>query len=570
LSSARSVAALLLCVAAFAGPALSPPPDPDVWWHLKAGNELLSGGPWPFKDTWSCTVPGHIWVNHEWLAEVLLASARRLGGEPGVVLFGALLAALAALLLFRASRREGLAPGPTAFLIGLGALAITDRLIPRPQIFTYVCMALFLERLAAARRDASPWVLPVIQLFWTNLHGPWVGLVSGSLLLLGGAIPQSSWSKRFQLVLLLAAASLCHPQTYRVLIEPLPRLLGGGLYRQTIQEWLPLSHPMERVIPQAPAAFLIMALGLVMAMVSVFKIPGRRSFGYPLLLALLALSPLVSNRNRDLISVALAPGFAFLFPAFRPGRRATLPFLIAALAMVVIPPAGLFKYPPAWPPRFELSRQNCPVAAAAFLNREPIGSRMFNAYDYGGYLMDTLKPKRLDFIDGRLLVGEDVYREYLETRDGGADAQAVLGRYDVDLLVIRYPQPGGYQNLAAQVRDWPDWALVFWDDETLIYVRRDRVPAEWLSSHQFRWLDPTLPPAMRNREYWIRHGEELVQEARRAADVAPTAARPVLAQALVLEYNGRLKEAAETYRRVLVTHPDNRPAREGLKRTEGG
>jgi hypothetical protein len=564
--------ALLLSIAAFAGPALSPLSDPDVWWHLKAGTEFLSGGPLPFRDTWSCTAQGRPWINHEWLAEVFLALARRIGGETGVVLLGALVLALAAFFIFRAAHRDGLPPAFIAILSCLGALAISDRLLPRPQIFTYLCLALLLERLGAIRRGASPWMLPVLQLLWTNLHGPWVGLSSGSLLLLGGALPDFSWRRRWKLIGFLALASLMHPQTYRVLIEPLPRLLGGGLYRQTIQEWLPIQHPVLRAIPQAPAAFLIMGLGAAAGIVGLFT-SRRRAWGYGAFLIALSLAPFVSSRNRDLICVALVPGIAFLFGdlrSLRARRAVSTALLVLSSVLILVPQAGFLHYPAAWPWRWRLSRANCPEGAVAFLNREGVGARMFNAYDYGGFLIDQLHTKRLDFIDGRLIIGEDVYRDYLEVQDGSDRSRMILDRYDVDLLVIRYPQPGGYQDLAARARDWPDWAFVFWDDATVVFVRRARVRPAWLQAHAYRWLDPTLPPIMRTRAYWVDHSEDLLEEAERAAKDAPRAARPVLAEALTYEYNGRPQDAARAYRRVLEMHPENRPAREGLSRLERG
>lgn len=567
-----SLLALLACVAAFAGPALSPVSDPDIWWHLKAGSEILSGGPFPFRDTWSCTAFGSAWVNHEWLAEVFLALARLAAGDAGVVLLSALVLAVTAGLLFRAARLEGLSSGAAAFLICLGALAMSDRLIPRPQIFTFLCLALLLERMAAARRGGPLWVFPLIQLFWTNLHGPLLGLAFGPLLILGGALPEAGWKKRISLVSLLALASIAHPQGVRPLTDALPGLFGGGLYQETIREWLPLLHPLERGTPQAPAAFLVMGIGLLGAVVGMLSPKARRSFGYSLLLLLAALAPLAATRHRDLISVALAPSLAFVIPSI-PRRwswaGARFVFLALAVASVGVSEAGLLHYRAAWPPRVGLPEDDFPKAGAEFLNREAIGSRMFNSYDYGGYLVDKLRKKRLDFIDGRYFVfGEAVYRDYLEARDGGEKAGPLLGRYDVDLLVIRYPQPDGYQGLATRARDWSDWALVFWDDATLIYVRRDRVPAEWLAAKEYRRVDPTLPPAMKEPGYWTAYFDLLVLEARRAQADAPSAARPKLVEALAFEYNHRPQEAARAYREVLRTHPANRPAREALRRLE--
>lgn len=71
--------AALIAGLAFLLPTLRPVADSDVWWHLKAGQALLSGLPGAFRECWSFTAPGRPWLNHEWLAELALAAARNVG-----------------------------------------------------------------------------------------------------------------------------------------------------------------------------------------------------------------------------------------------------------------------------------------------------------------------------------------------------------------------------------------------------------------------------------------------------------------------------------------------------------
>jgi hypothetical protein len=34
------------------------------------------------------------------------------------------------------------------------------------------------------------------------------------------------------------------------------------------------------------------------------------------------------------------------------------------------------------------------------------------------------------------------------------------------------------------------WALVYWDEQALVFVDRARVPADWVAAHEYRWLLP--------------------------------------------------------------------------------
>jgi hypothetical protein len=252
---------------------------------------------------------------------------------------------------------------------------------------------------------------------------------------------------------------------------------------------------------------------------------------------------------------------------WRIDRRLGAPLIVLSLMFLAVPAFGFLGYGRAWPPDPRLDTNHFPVAAANFLEKEPVGSRIFNAYDYGGYLIDRLAPKRKVFIDGRYFVyGEAIYRDYLEIRDGGGNARALLDRYRADLLLVRYPEPDGYQGLAAEVRAWTGWSLVFWDDISLLYVKDSAATREWLSKHAYGWLDPTLPPAMEDVAYWRIHFQNLLSEAGRAQAEAPNAVRPLLVEALACEYNGLDGDAASAYEAILKRHPGNRPANDGLKR----
>src|SRR5258705_9976268 len=45
--------------------------DPDVWWHVKNGQNILDTHRWPTTDPYSFTVAGTPWLSYEWLGDVL-------------------------------------------------------------------------------------------------------------------------------------------------------------------------------------------------------------------------------------------------------------------------------------------------------------------------------------------------------------------------------------------------------------------------------------------------------------------------------------------------------------------
>ena len=46
--------------------------DPDLGWHLRVGEQIVNTGQIPRYDTFSHTMPGFEWVNHEWIVDAWL------------------------------------------------------------------------------------------------------------------------------------------------------------------------------------------------------------------------------------------------------------------------------------------------------------------------------------------------------------------------------------------------------------------------------------------------------------------------------------------------------------------
>ena len=85
-------------------PAASGAVDPDVYWHLLYGHWILDHLAIPASDMWSWTMPGKNYSLTQWLGEVAIAAAERIGGELGKQSLAATLASLTILLSYKAAR----------------------------------------------------------------------------------------------------------------------------------------------------------------------------------------------------------------------------------------------------------------------------------------------------------------------------------------------------------------------------------------------------------------------------------------------------------------------------------
>src|SRR5438067_244001 len=126
--------------------------DPDVWWHLRAGQEIVASHHVPRQDSFSYTRYGQPWIAHEWLSEVIFYVIFRAAGWAGLMVAFAALIASTFLLLYRQCAGR---PYVAGLVVALGAMATVPSWGVRPQMFSMLLAAVFLALLAKARRSGA-------------------------------------------------------------------------------------------------------------------------------------------------------------------------------------------------------------------------------------------------------------------------------------------------------------------------------------------------------------------------------------------------------------------------------
>ena len=226
--------------------------DPDLWWHIKVGGDILRTHHWPTTDPFSFTVFGQPWLAYEWLGDVLFATASRLGGLRGLdgllILIGSMVVvSLYALATLRSGKsKAGFVAATVLFLLAVPSFSL------RPQMLGYlflVLTVLVLERFRQGRHGAI-WFLPVLMLVWENSHGSWIigmgtifvywmsGLFEFRLKNLEARKWNAGERKTLSFVFLLCLAVLpITPYGTRVAISPFEFAFKLPLNVQHILEW---------------------------------------------------------------------------------------------------------------------------------------------------------------------------------------------------------------------------------------------------------------------------------------------------------------------------------------------
>lgn len=169
--------------------------DPDVWWHLRAGEWILQYGAVPHTDPFSMFGAGKPWAAYSWLFELLIFKLFQWLGLVGLVAYTAGMVVSIAVVLHRLIRRL-LADFTLAVLLtAVAAFSIYRLYTPRPWLFSILFFALELDVLMQARKTGKIrellW-LPVIFALWANLH---IQFIDG-LILLAIALAESLLARK--------------------------------------------------------------------------------------------------------------------------------------------------------------------------------------------------------------------------------------------------------------------------------------------------------------------------------------------------------------------------------------
>ena len=132
--------------------------NPDAWTHLALGEHLARERRIPHTDVLSFTVPAdRPYVDHEWLYQLVLLGAFRLGGTAGITVTTAWVLVLTFGVIAAVTWRKGTGWLETAVLT-VGVLTAYQRFHVRPEAFSFLMTCLLYT--SPSPRDLSTSRMP--------------------------------------------------------------------------------------------------------------------------------------------------------------------------------------------------------------------------------------------------------------------------------------------------------------------------------------------------------------------------------------------------------------------------
>lgn len=434
--------------------------DGDVSWHVAAGRWILQNRAIPTTDPFSFTMAGRPWIAHEWLSEIIYASAFDFAGFAGLAAVVALaITALHGIVFAHLRPRVG----PVAMLISFVALdlVLAKFMLARPHVLIWPLLALWTSLLLTYRDrgEVPPLWFALLVTVWTNLHGsfPIAWIVAAPIAL--DAVISSRWSRPVLLGWLIfgiasVLAVLINANGLTQLLLPLN--IMGMKSVSIINEWKPSTPGTS---PLFYAVLLCTLAGLMLRDV-------KLKLGETLLLVFLLGWTFSQVRHQTWLAIVatlvLAPRFAgiearaSLFPDLR-SRRIWLGAAAAVSAAVIL----LRLWIPFEPAYSRTTPRKLLAHVPADLRTKPV----FNDYSFGGPLiLAGIKP----YIDGRAdMYGDTFVLDWQDMARGDmAKFEGAVRKYDIRWTVLRPDQ-----TLTKQLDASPRWRRIYADKIGVIHAR---------------------------------------------------------------------------------------------------
>ncbi|MGB9082023.1 MAG: tetratricopeptide repeat protein [Desulfuromonadaceae bacterium] len=484
--------------------------ETDTWLHLSMGREIFNLRALPATEPFTYPSFGRPFLYTSWLFGVVLYLTYLAAGYTGVIVFKAALVTLAVIVFYK----DAVSPYKERLvvIVILTFFVFLNRyhFVERPDMVMMVCLSFTVYALNAYlfQNRKYLYALPAVALVWACSHSsivlmpvPFLAFIVGGIIHrsigtripLLNHVPSREQIKTISVMFLLSAVTTFITPNFIAQFTYGQSILAGQWYKQNIIELDPLTQ----------MGLVEVGTGIAITLFSFFL--NRKRFSpihFLMILPFWAL-PFSARRFLFLFWLIMIPviarnlaGFASESVRFQSIIRHPLAALVTIVWITVYSVLGLTGVQPIGYEfkkfGFGVNETTIPAGTVRYMDNNGIYGKMFNPFHWGGYLIWTGYPQRTVFIDPRGYLSEDLLEQSSLVGSGNIwTLEQLFRRFGFDAVIMDYPtREDGFSKLGGIVLPGPNWALVYWDETSLLYLRREGRYQPIIQRDEYRFVSP--------------------------------------------------------------------------------
>ena len=438
--------------------------DNDYFWHIKAGEYMFKNGVLT-HDIFSWYVNGKYWMSHEWLFEIILYISKLLFSSNHLFIYTLIFTSLLLLILFFTNKNNYMKNVPFSMFWVILSLILLPFMQARPHLISFSLLALTIYILFDNynKKDSKIiYLLPIISLIWSNIHGGssnlsyllcLLFLISGLFEFKFKKIESNKISKKqitkYLIVFVLSIITICiNIHGIKMLFYPYLNMMDKTMLNN-ITEWAPtnlniISHYMYLFF--VVFIFIVMLISdkklklldlLLFGLCVFLGFKSIRFWAYTYIIMNYVVFNYVNKRSID-----------------RGTNTILLLLSISLISMLICNLSNINKM-----------THKCNLSSEVIsILKEEKPKRLYNMYDYGGELVYN----DIDvFIDGRAdLYSKYNYKDYLDISNLSSNSTKLIKKYNFDYFLVDRKYP-----INTYLENNDNYELLFKDKKVLLYKK---------------------------------------------------------------------------------------------------
>lgn len=499
----------------------NPVKDGDVFFHLKYGQYHVQHMTAVMDHSLYSWTPATAYSPYcTWAADVFLYALYQLGGWPLLFAFKYLCMTLPVLFVWLYARSLGLGTHLlTPFVLIMVLLSVVDASYLKPEIISLLFFSLlallyfYIKKEDAQYRKSHLFYLyPPVFLIWVNMHGVvFMGLVLLAVIICGELInfalkSRHAFHKKDVATLTLSGllsllVTLINPYGINLHLSFF-NMSSHGL-PEDVTTLVRAYQPLVDNILSFGGAYTLQYWGIMsslLAIVFIANVKKTRDWDFGLLLPNLFLSVLFLQIHRATfywpafwalsllyLSSCSHLNLATIIQQAKPMVKYTLLSVLISLSLF-FPLRVVYDdlYRPArWSFLGLGFNYMQPVQESAFLKKYPLGTKLFNTYNTGSFLLFDLFPTYKVFIDSRYFpyVEHNIFNKFAKFISGEYSLGQMTSEFDFDIALVEHSSALINSFLIA-----PDWKPAYYGIVGAVFVKKHIIlplPVRELDRHRF-------------------------------------------------------------------------------------